>query len=176
MLLFHKFWCDRLFATVQNKLVPTLHQSRSLRISGYDYDVHTTQSPAFVVNMLLAVFAVFPYGLYSVNSIFTIIGFADDAHIMISSSAGSECTLQILFSLQQLEEVRQVGSHKKGTMMAGHTVADVVVILKTLPTGLSALLANTVMSFANIGLRITKTTPHGFSYYITCSLVFQLKL
>uniref|UniRef100_A0A3P8YJN1 DZF domain-containing protein n=1 Tax=Esox lucius TaxID=8010 RepID=A0A3P8YJN1_ESOLU len=81
-------------------------------------------------------------------------------------TAFSECLLKRNQDLsptpaeQQIEEVRQVGSYKKGTMTTGHNVADLVVILKILPTFLSMLTNETgfEISSADATVKILITT------------------
>lgn len=68
---------------------------------------------------------------------FEVVSFYTKGNIKIITSVlavGKNCLCLLWTILQQIEEVRQVGSYKKGTMTTGHNVADLVVILKILPT------------------------------------------
>ena len=40
-----------------------------------------------------------------------------------------------IFVLQKVEDIREVGSYKKDTMLAGHKTVDIVVVLRSMPTG-----------------------------------------
>uniref|UniRef100_A0A1I8JIE7 DZF domain-containing protein n=3 Tax=Macrostomum lignano TaxID=282301 RepID=A0A1I8JIE7_9PLAT len=65
----------------------------------------------------------------------------------------------------QMAEVRPVGSYKKGTMLSGHNVADLVVIFKTLPTKEAVRsVANRVLEEAKTDAKFVTVSqqPYGF--------------
>ncbi|XP_032230783.1 interleukin enhancer-binding factor 2 homolog isoform X2 [Nematostella vectensis] len=62
-----------------------------------------------------------------------------------------------------VEEVRAVGSHKKGTMLLGHPIADLTVILKRLPTEADIIaLATRVQNSLKEDSTKDATTAHDF--------------
>lgn len=71
----------------------------------------------------------------------------------------------------QIEEYRQVGSFKKGTMMIGNIVADIAVILKTIPT------KEMVQKLAEkLAAQIKSTDPSDKTVIEATDAGFQLKI
>ncbi|PIO63615.1 hypothetical protein TELCIR_14781 [Teladorsagia circumcincta] len=66
----------------------------------------------------------------------------------------------VMEGLQRFEEYREVGSFKKDTALTGHTVADIVIIMQTLPTFVSCVSRDygCLLAAANAQVRILITT------------------
>jgi len=72
------------------------------------------------------------------------------------------------FEAAQIEEIRQVGSFKKGTMLANRKTADLVVVLKTLPTktAVEALGKKCKEDLAKQGIKPTTLTTNDTGFVI----------
>lgn len=72
------------------------------------------------------------------------------------------------FEAAQIEEIRQVGSFKKGTLLATRKTADLVVVLKTLPTktAVEALGKKCQQDLAKQGIKPTTLTTNDTGFVI----------